>query len=126
MSADYADLEGRIAAAPYTLGPLKIIGTRTGRMSSSQPNLQNMPRSAPTFKVGDPVVILSGDMRGHHGLIERVTQRCSEELRRRGLPGKISYDVSIASGTRLCNQYQIRRVDVLDVLADIVDGKEEL
>jgi len=88
-------------------------------MSSSQPNLQNMPRSAPVFKVGDPVVIVSGDQVGRRGLITNAA-------RRRELPVTVSYDVSTNNGVHRCCSSELRRTGVLDVLADIVDGKEEL
>ena len=117
MSADYADLEGRIADAPYTLGLFKIIGTRTGRMSSSQPNLQNMPRSAPAFKVGDPVAIVSGDQVGRCGLIVSAA-------RRHELPVTVSYDVSTNNGVHRCCSSELRRTGILDVLADIGDAEE--
>jgi len=102
---------------------MNVIGTITGRMTGTQPNLQNIPRprSGPQFKVDDMVKIKFGPHAGRHGVVTRVVTAQNDGGRRAGKPGRVIYDIAIADSVATGRPESfLEKCTALDVLADQV------
>lgn len=67
-----------------------------------------------TYKVGDTVEVADG----RRGCIERVIIVQNEADRRAKRPGKRLYEIDLGSGPERFRATDLKRIDVLDVLAD--------
>ena len=96
--------EGCDSAVHYSLG------SETNTMSGIPMALR--------FKKGDPVVVVSGSYAGRHGVVDRLVLVRTEAERRAGQEGRVFFDVDIAGEVCRFLGYFIKKVDILDVLAD--------
>ena len=70
------------------------------------------------LKKGDAVEVVYGPSRGRRGVIKDIIAVRNDEARRRGEEPQLLYDVDLVEGPERFRVWLLRRIELLDVLAD--------